>query len=160
MAESLSEAAKSTGFKANRKSEDGGEMSINITTDRVEVVDRLNTTAITLGALYVANQEVKNLIDLVIKKILGEDVTITPGSSHVKLHCSTDERFLDVLTDYESGKMKERLEEEFSQVGIMVKGLKVEIQNMAEVNEKKKAIYKRYHGCLMKNFTRVAHALF
>ena len=121
---------------------------IDINTDNMEVVDRLCKTAITLGALYVGYDVVRRLIDLVIKKVLGEEVNIQPGSLHVVLHCSTDERFLEVLTDYESGKMKERLEEEFSKVGIKVKGLKVEIQNMADVNEIKEAMYRRnlYEG--------------
>ena len=160
MAESLSEARKSTGFKVNWKYGDGRELVIDISTDSLRVVDRLCTTAITLGALYVGSEVVKNLIDLVIRTVLGEGVKdITPGSLHVKLHCSTDERFLEVLTDYKSGKMKERLEEEFSQVGIKVKGLKVEIQNMAEVNEIKEAIYRRYHRRFIKNLTRFMHAV-
>ena len=158
MAESSSEAPKSTGFKANWKYGDGRELSIDITTDSVKVVDRLCTTATTLGALYVGYEVGKRIIDFVIRKALGEGVKdITPGSLHVKLHCSTDERFLEVLTDYESGKMKERLEEEFSQAGIKVKGLKVEIQNMAEVNEIKEAIYRRYFRRFIKNSTRVMH---
>ncbi len=51
-------------------------------------------------------------------------------------------------------KMKERLQKEFSQVGIKVGGLKVEIENMEEVNEIKEAINKRYDRCFMKNITR------
>jgi hypothetical protein len=44
---------------------------------------------------------------------------------------------------YESGKMKERLQEEFSQSGIEVEGLKIEIENLEEVNETKRAIESR-----------------
>jgi acetylglutamate kinase len=55
----------------------------------------------------------------------------------------TDERFLEVWTDYKSGKMKERLQEEFSKSGIEVKGLKIEIENFEKVNETKKAIESR-----------------
>jgi hypothetical protein len=40
--------------------------------------------------------------------------------------------------------MKERLQEEFSQIGIKVEGLKVEIENMVE------AINKRYARCFIK----------
>jgi hypothetical protein len=36
--------------------------------------------------------------------------------------------------------MKKRLQEEFSQSGIEVEGLKIEIENLEEVNDTKKAI--------------------
>ena len=162
MAESLSEAVKSTGFKISWKP--GGEFLIDISTDSIEVAKEVCRTAITLSALYVGYELLRPVVDAAVKKALGgerddqEVKDIKPGSLHVVLHCFTDERFLAVLTDYLSGKMKERLEEEFSQVGIKVKGLKVEIQNMAEVNEIKEAIYKRYDSCLMKKLTRVTLA--
>jgi hypothetical protein len=52
--------------------------------------------------------------------------------------------------------MKERLQEEFSQIGIKVEGLKVEIENMVEVNETKEAISKRYDTFFTKNITLAA----
>ena len=162
MAEALSEAVKSTGVKILWKP--GGEFLIDISTENVEVARELCRTTITLSALYVGYQLLRPAIDAAVKKALGgerddqEVKDIKPGSLHVLLHCLTDDRFLEVLTDYESGKMKERLEEGFSWVGIKVKGLKVEIQNTAEVNEIKEAIYKRYHRCFMKNVISVAHA--
>jgi hypothetical protein len=68
-----------------------------------------------------------------------------PGSLLVSLHCFTDERFLEVLEDHKSGKMKERLEKEFEQFGFKVKGLSVEIANKEEVNRTKRDIItKRY----------------
>ena len=149
-AKKVCEAAKSTGFKANWKSGDGRELLIDISTDSM-IVERLGTTTITLGALYVGYEVGKRLIDFVIRKALGEGVKdTTPGFLQPQLHCSTDKRFLEVLTDYESGNMKERLKEEFSQAGIKVKGLKVEIENKEEVNEKKEAIKKRYYRYLIK----------
>jgi hypothetical protein len=39
--------------------------------------------------------------------------------------------------------MKERLQEEFSKSGIEVEGLKIEIKNLEEVNETKRAIESR-----------------
>jgi hypothetical protein len=42
-----------------------------------------------------------------------------------------------------SGKMKEPLQEEFSQSGIEVEGLKVEIENLEDVNETKRTIESR-----------------
>ena len=153
MAESLSEAVKSTGFKILWKP--GGEFLIDISTDSVEVAKEVCRTAIKLSALYVGYQLLRPVIDAAVKKALGgerddqEVKDIKPGSLHVVLHCFTDERFLEVLTDYLSGKMKERLQEGFLWIGIKVKGLKVQIQNMNEVNEIKEAICKRYHRYLM-----------
>ena len=67
-----------------------------------------------------------------------------PGSLHVKLYCFTDERFLEVWSDFESGRMKARLQEEFTKAGIDVDGLRIEIENMQEVNDTMKAIESRY----------------
>jgi hypothetical protein len=39
--------------------------------------------------------------------------------------------------------MKDRLQEEFSQSGIEVEGLKIEIENLEEVNETKRTIESR-----------------
>ena len=160
MAESLSEVVKSTGVKILWKS--GGHLLIDISTDSVEVTKEVCRTAIKLSALYVGYQLLRPVIDAAVKKALGgerddqEVKDIKPGSLHVVLHCFTDERFLVVMTDYLSGKMKERLEEEFLWVGIKVKGLKVEIQNMDEVNEIQEAICDRYYRCPMKKLTRLA----
>ncbi|XP_028392644.1 uncharacterized protein LOC114517184 [Dendronephthya gigantea] len=51
-----------------------------------------------------------------------------------------EKRFLEILQDYESGGIKQRLENEFSQVKIKVEGLKVEIKNMEEVEKTRAAI--------------------
>ena len=131
MAESLSEAVKSTGVKILWKP--GGDLLIDISTDSVEVTKEVCRAAIKLSALYVGYQLLRPGIDAAVKKALGgerddqEVKDIKPGSLHVVLQCFTDERLLAVLTDYLSGKMKERLEEEFLRVEIKVKGLKVEI---------------------------------
>jgi hypothetical protein len=93
----------------------------------------------------------KPLIDVAVKRAFGgerEDQNvddINPGSSlHVLLRCFTDERFLEVLADYESGRIKERLQIEFSRIGIKTEGLKVEIENMGKVKKLEEAINKRY----------------
>ena len=135
----------------------GGKIAIKIATDNVEVAkDVLKTvrvlgfTAVTLGGLYFGYKLLQPLIGSAVTRGLGGkrddqgDPKFGRGSLRVLLHCFTDERFLEVLADYESGRMKERLQEEFSQIGIKVEGLKVEIENMVEVNETKEAISKRY----------------
>ena len=138
----------------------GGPFSINISTDYVQVAKEVCRTVTTLGALYFGYKLMKPLIEGAVNKGLGgerddqEVRGIRPGSLHVQLHCFTDERFLEVLAEYETGKMKERLQKEFSQVGIKVEGLKVEIENMEEVNEIKEAINKRYDRFFMKNISR------
>ena len=151
MAESLSKTV-GTGFKVLWKT--GGDFFINISTDNAEValemVKEVCKTATKLSDLYVGYKLMRPVVEGAVKKALGgerndqEVRDIKPGSLHVLLHCFTDERFLEVLTDYETGKMKECLQEEFSQVGINVKGLKVEIENLEEVNETRRAIKKRY----------------
>ena len=139
-----------SGFKVLWKS--GGDFFIDISTDNAEValdvVKEVCKTATKLSALYVGYKLLRPVVEGAVKKALGgerndqEVRDIKPGSLHVLLHCFTNKRFLEVLSDYESGRMKERLLEEFLQVGIKVEGLKVKIENMEEVNKTKMAINK------------------
>jgi hypothetical protein len=157
MAEPFSETVKALRASVSCNFPGGGDFSINIGTDNVQVVREVCKTVTTLGALYFGYKLISPIIESVVKKCLGDERDdtevrrIRPGSLHVLLHCFTDERFLEVLADYESGKMKERLQNEFSQVGIKLEGLKVEIENMVEVNEIKEAIAMktRYARCFM-----------
>jgi hypothetical protein len=155
MAESLSEVGKaaqnmaSHALQATVAYTKGGDLSFIITTDKVEVAKELCGTAVTLGAIWAVYKLVKPVVDAVIDKVFGggerddqEVRDIRPGSLHVLLRCFTDERFLDVLADYESGRIKESLQKELSLVGIEVEGMKVEIENMKEVEKIKAAINK------------------
>ncbi|XP_028410289.1 kinesin light chain-like [Dendronephthya gigantea] len=166
MAETFSEAGKVLRIGASLF---GGLFAFTVATDNVEVAKEVCGTAKTLGqglgqglgaglgiglglgAVYVAYNSLKPIIEGAVERGVGgerddQDVRgIRPGSLHFELHCFTDERFLEVLADYESGRMKERLQEELSLVGIKVEGLKVKIENMEEVNEKKEAINLRSH---------------
>ena len=97
--------------------------------------------------MYATYHLVKPLIDAAVTKALGgnerddqEVREIRPGCLHVLLRCLTDERFLEVLEDYESGKIKQCLEKEFLKAGIKTKGLKIKIENMKEVEERRSAI--------------------
>ena len=107
---------------------------------------RVTYAAVSLGALYTSYQLLRPAIEEVVKKGLPGDNQefdgFNPGSLHFLLRCLTDKRFLEVLEDYESGKMKERLEEEFSRVEIKVDEMQVKIENMEEI-EKTKATIKR-----------------
>jgi hypothetical protein len=118
----------------------------------VEITKEVGSTAVKLAALYTGYKLLKPVIDEAVKKGFGGErkdqkvEDIKPGSLHVLLRCFTDERFLEVWEDYESGRIKERLQKEFSDVGIEVEGLKVEIENMEEVEKTKAAIKKRYRN--------------
>ncbi|CAB3998139.1 kinase [Paramuricea clavata] len=126
----------------------GGIISVIIKCEK-SVVRDLCITAVSLYGIYSTSKLVARAIDGIVNRGLGgprKDQVIDeiqPGSLHVKLRCFTDERFLEVWTDYESESMKKRLQEEFSQSGIEVEGLKIEIENLEEVNDTKKAIENR-----------------
>jgi hypothetical protein len=116
----------------------------------VEITKEVGGTVVKLAALYTGYKLLRPVIEGAVKKGFGgerddQDVRdIRPGSLHVLLRCFTDERFLEVLADYESGRIKERLQKEFSDVGIEVEGLKVKIENMKEVEKTRAVIKKRY----------------
>ena len=91
------------------------------------------------------------IIEGAVKRVLGSerddqrDPDIKLDSLSVLLHCLTDERFLEVLEDYESGNMNYRLHQEFSKAGIKVTGLMIEIKKMEKVYRTKEALNcKRY----------------
>ena len=126
------------------------EIEIEIVEVAQGVIENIRiAAAATLGALYRDYRLLRRIVDGVVRRCLGgerndqEIGDIRPGSLHVLLRCLTEERFLEVLEDYESGRMKERLQKEFSQVGFKVEGLKVKIENMEEVNKTKETIVKK-----------------
>ncbi|CAB4002880.1 Hypothetical predicted protein [Paramuricea clavata] len=135
----------------------GGDISVGISTNNVEVAKELINKlggkvgigiGLALGALL-AYKVIKPLIDDAVKKGFGGERNdqevrgIRPGSLHVLLHCFTDERYLEVLEEIESGRMKERLDKEFLNIGIQTEGLMMEIEDMEKVNKTKEAINKR-----------------
>ena len=78
------------------------------------------------------------------KPDLGEIRNIIAGCIQFEFRCFTEDRFLEILRDYKSGKIGKRLEEEFLNVGIKTTGLEVKIKNSEEVERTKTAIEKRY----------------
>ena len=129
----------------------GGGISISINSTSAKSVRDVCITAVTLGAIYAGYKLIAKKIDGAVSRGLGgerddqEIRDIKPGSLHVLLHCFTDQRLLEVLEDFESGRMKERLEKEFSKIGIEVEGLKIEIDNIEEVKKRKEQMY----GCFV-----------
>ena len=55
------------------------------------------------------------------------------GYQHILLLCFTDQRFLDVLEDFKSGGIKERFKKEFSDIGIEIEGLVVNMEEKTVV---------------------------
>ena len=128
----------------------GGEFSFSISTSEVRVVKYLSVTVLGIGALYTGYTIHQTAIDGAVKKALGGkrddqgDPDIGTGSLIVRLRCFTDERFLELLEDYEHDRLKDRLEKEFYEIGFRIQEIKVQILNTEEVNKTKEAILARY----------------
>ena len=121
----------------------GGRISLFIRAETVQAVRDVCLTGATLGGFGTVYALEAKRIDAATTLALGGErddqkiKEIKPGSLHVLLECFTDKRFLEVVDDVESGRLKERLEKEFLNIEIKVDGLQVEIENMEEVKERK-----------------------
>ena len=69
---------------------------------------------------------------------------IIEGCLQCEVHCFTEDIFLEIVSDYKTGTIKERLEKEYLGAGIKTTGLEVKIKNMEEVERIKTAIEERY----------------
>ena len=132
----------------------GGLIEFIIQVDNVELSEELREYgkyvavdgATTLAVLYRVKRYQPPILTSVLNVFRGDhqkDPQFNIESQHVSLDCSTNARFLEVLKDHESGKIRESLEKEFSDFGFKIEGLKVEIENK-EVYKRKEAIQKRY----------------
>ena len=151
MAESLAGAAEEAAEGIGKIAVDvGGKISITISSTSAQSVRDVCITAVTLGAIYAGYKLIAKAIDGAVSRGLGgerddqEIRDIRTGCLHVLLHCCTDQRLLEVLDDFESGRMKDRLEKEFSEIGIEVEGLRVEIDNIQEVKKRKEQMYEGF----------------
>ncbi|CAB4034556.1 Hypothetical predicted protein, partial [Paramuricea clavata] len=138
-------------FRARVSGSGGGKFLIDISCDRAVVKDALivvSATAVTLSAIYAGYKLLSQKMDGAVNRGLGGERddqqvgAIEPRCLHVRLHCFTDERFLEVLEDYDSGRMKDCFQKEFSNIGIEVEGLTVKIENWEEVKQRKLTICK------------------
>ena len=132
-----------------------GMFLFRITTSNVEVTKEISGVAVVgtvfvgLGALWASSYLARTIVNARLNNAFGvenDDQNIEEsriGSLLVTIRCFTDERFLEVLADYESGETKRRLEKEFEQVGLKVEWLIVEIENTDEVKKKSTAINER-----------------
>ena len=139
-------------FRATVSGSGGGKFLIDISCDRAVVKDALiavSATAVTLSAIYAGYKLLSKKMDGAVNRGLGGERddqrvgAIEPRCLHVRLHCFTDKRFLEVLEDYDSGRMKDRFKKEFSDIGVEVEGLTVKIENWEEVKQRKLTIRKR-----------------
>ena len=122
-------------------------------------VAKAAVVGVTLGAIYAIGQcqpMIRGALDSALRGALGvvkskaQDLgEIVTGSLHFVVRCFKDDRFLDILSDYESGKIKQHLEEEFAMIGIKTTGLEVRIENIEEVEETKAVVNKRYRNPLV-----------
>ena len=147
MAESVSSGLHATLFFGER----GGFFKFKINADRAtSTVAIIAGTVVTLGGIYAYYKYQSREQELRFREALNRGLggenedheveDIRRGSLHVLLHCFTDERFLEVLEEFKSGKMKKRLKEEFLNIGIKTEGLVAEIENIKEVEERATAI--------------------
>ena len=159
MAGSLGKAAADIGSPVLRASVElqgyGGLFLFRITTRKVEVTKELvgvavvGTVFVGLGTLWAQSRMAGACINTTLKKGFGDEnndqdiAEPTNGSLLVRIRCFTDQSFLEVLAGYESEATTRRLEKELEQVGFNVEELKLQLENMDEVNKKRAAIYER-----------------
>lgn len=129
-----------------------GILKIRVTAN-ITMVDRdLCLAAVVVGGIYVGFRYFRpQIVEAILASLGGERNdqeidNVEPGSSLiVHLHCSTDERFLEVLEDYKRGLLKTRLLKEFLKISYKVEELNVEIINLEEASKKaEEIILKRY----------------
>ena len=124
-------------------------VEMRITGGTVKVNKESGTVVITFDEFCGSSGTIDPTIQLTVLKSCGDDRTdqkleLKFGSLLVIVHCFTYERFLEVLYDVKSGKLKERLLKEFLLIRVEIKEMEIEIMNMEEVRKTKEAMEKRY----------------
>ena len=104
--------------------------------DRLLAAGALVGAGVALGAFYYSNPElVTGAVSRALEGPGLQVANIAPGSIIVELLCNMKDSFFSFLEDFESKKVKQRLEEEFKKIGY--KGeLEVTIANDKEVSNK------------------------
>ena len=155
MAES-SDYSEATSQAAINSSSSGRIISISFESDNVQLAGGgcINMNGAKLRDVYRRNKMVSQLLDGAVLKVLGgarddQDVqSIKCEYFRVLVQCFTDERFADFLADYDSGRMKNLLKQEFLKIGLDVPELQIVIKNLEDVNVHKARILSRYHARL------------
>ncbi|CAB4015069.1 Hypothetical predicted protein [Paramuricea clavata] len=105
----------------------GGSISISFNSDNVQMTrgEVINMNGAKLRGIYRTSKMVAQLLDGVILKVLGgardeqEVQIINPEYIHVLVQCYTDERFVEVLADHDSGRMKSVCKKNFRRLVLM-----------------------------------------
>ena len=129
----LSVSASTTGF------------SVSLKIDSTILAGVLGVGALSLGAYYLANRRpVENAVRNGLESrneagVVDPEVrNIGEGSILVELHCHSVHSFMQFVEDFEGGKVKYRLEREFTKIGFQGQ-LSVTIENAG-------AVYKKVEG--------------
>jgi len=137
----LSASASTSGF------------SVTIKIDNAILAGLVSVGALSLGAYYLANrQPVENAVrnGLEIRNEAGmvdpEVRNIEEGSILVELYCHSEHSFIQFVEDFETKKVKYRLEEEFTKIGFQGQ-LRVTIEKEDEVYKKVEVV--RYNVNLL-----------
>ena len=152
MAES-SDYAETTSQVAINSSTSGRIIWISFECDNVQMAggECINMNGAKLRDVYRCKKMVSQLLDGAVLKVLGgarddQDVqNIKCEYFRVLVQCFTDERFVDLLADYDSGRMKNLLKQEFLKIGLEVPELRIVIENLEDVNVHKARILSRYY---------------
>ena len=139
MAES-SDYAELSSQAAIDSSSPGRIIWISFDSDNVQMVggECINMNGAKLRDVYRCKKMVSQLLDGAVLKVLGgarddQDVqNIKCEYFRVLVQCFTDERFVDLLADYDSGRMNNRLKQEFLKIGLEVPELQIVIENLED----------------------------
>ena len=151
MAES-SDYLEATSQAAINSSSSGRIIWISFDSDNVQMAggECINMNGAKLRDIYRRNKMVSQLLDGAVLKVLGgarddQDVqNIKCEKFRVLVQCFTDERFVDLLADYDSVRMENLLKQEFLKIGLEVLELRIVIENLEDVNVHKARILSRY----------------
>ncbi|XP_028396949.1 uncharacterized protein LOC114520815 [Dendronephthya gigantea] len=131
-------------------SSDGGVIVFRITAEMARKdKDKVLDTVSLVEILYSCEQIKPSVFHEALEKGFGDKTdqkfgVVKPTCLLVPLYCLSDERFLEVLDDFESGRLKQRLLEEFSQFRDEIKIMEIELMKMEEVNKTKDDIKRKY----------------
>ena len=137
----LSASASTSGF------------SITLKIDNAILAGLVSVGVLSLGAYCLANRRpVENAVRNGLE-IRNEDGVVDPevrsieeGSILVELYCYSEHSFMQFVEDFETKKVKYRLEEEFTKIGFQ-RQLRVTIENADEVYKKVEVV--RYNVNLL-----------
>ena len=151
MAEDIAKAAAEVGNKAVMDlSLTAGTFSLSLKIDNAWLAGAVSVGALSLGAFYLAckgpfESAIRRALERKFLGVVDPKVTnIEDGHSILtELLCSTETSFLVFLEDFETKRIKFRLEEEFKKIGFSTE-LDVTLRNAEKVYQQVIQIRNRY----------------